>query len=43
MVHASVGGYPQAAWNWWKRDGLVTGGAYGTNMVSDCYLGPTGG
>lgn len=30
-----TGGYPQAAWSWFKREGLVTGGAYGTNMVGN--------
>jgi cathepsin B len=31
------GGYPQAAWSWWKRDGLVTGGAYGTKSGCQPY------
>ncbi|XP_067941372.1 cathepsin B-like [Watersipora subatra] len=31
------GGYPQSAWSWWKRDGLVTGGAYGTNKGCQPY------
>uniref|UniRef100_A0A4D5S578 Putative cathepsin b endopeptidase n=1 Tax=Ixodes scapularis TaxID=6945 RepID=A0A4D5S578_IXOSC len=25
------GGYPAAAWKYWKKSGLVTGGLYGTN------------
>jgi len=31
------GGYPSSAWSWWKRNGLVTGGAYGTNMGCQPY------
>lgn len=26
------GGFPGAAWNYWKKHGIVTGGAYGTNQ-----------
>jgi len=31
------GGYPQSAWSWWKRNGLVTGGAFGTSMGCQPY------
>lgn len=31
------GGYPQSAWNWWKRNGLVTGGPYGSNEGCQPY------
>jgi cathepsin B len=31
------GGFPQSAWSWWKRDGLVTGGPYGSNSGCQPY------
>lgn len=28
------GGNPLYAWNYWKKTGIVSGGAYGSNIVS---------
>merc|ERR550519_1173716 len=34
------GGYPEAAWEYWKRSGLVTGGQYNTHEGCQPYLIP---
>lgn len=31
------GGYPEAAWEFWAKKGLVTGGLYGTNVGCQPY------
>ena len=31
------GGYPSAAWSYWKRSGLVTGGLYGDKKYCRAY------
>ena len=32
------GGFPEAAWEYIKEEGLVTGGQYNSMQVSDIYL-----
>ena len=32
-VHSCDGGYPAAAWEYWVRNGLVTGANYGDSQV----------
>jgi len=34
------GGYPEAAWNWYRGTGIVTGGQYGTNQGCMPYALP---
>jgi len=34
------GGYPSAAWNYWKRNGLVTGGLYNDKSTCQPYSFP---
>jgi cathepsin B len=34
------GGYPSAAWNWFKNTGVVTGGPYGDNKWCSAYQLP---
>lgn len=35
------GGFPGAAWSYWVRKGIVSGGSYGSNQVSHgiCKVG----
>ncbi|XP_071955774.1 cathepsin B-like [Antedon mediterranea] len=35
------GGYPPEAWNYWKNNGIVTGGNYNTNQGCQPYLIPS--
>jgi len=32
------GGFPEAAWNWWKHTGIVTGGQYNSHKGCQPYL-----
>lgn len=32
------GGFPGAAWNYWKNHGIVSGGPYGSNLVKHFFF-----